>query len=102
MAKQKQPSLDETYNPSEDDLKMKPYDRLQALFAEKDAGKLTPNANDKLDYLLGTETKQPFYKVIYEKISAFFGKIDSLIFAARGRKNNGTFNKRKKTTGKWS
>ena len=62
-------SLDETYKPS-DEPRMSSYDRLQALFAEKDAeqGKLTPEAAEKLDFLLGIESAifKP-WRLRYEK-----------------------------------
>ena len=40
-----------------DDLKLNPYDRLQSIFSEKDNGKLTQNASDKIDVLFGTVKK---------------------------------------------
>lgn len=94
--KVKQPSLDETYVPSEDPNKLNPYDRLQALFSEKDAGKLTKNGADKLDFLLG-ETKEPsIFSKIFDKVKSFFDKIDGMIFAKKSRMWNTTYSKRKK------
>ena len=75
-----------------DDLKMKPYDRLQAILSEKNSGKLTENAISNLDLLLG-EKKEP---TILDKIYEFFRKIDSLIFKPRSRKYNTMYSRRKK------
>lgn len=75
-----------------DDLKMKPYDRLQAILSEKNSGKLTPNAESNLDLLFG-EKKEP---TLWTKISDFFKKIDSLVFKPRSRKYNTMYSRRKK------
>lgn len=90
-------SLDETYKPS-DEPRMSSYDRLQALFAEKDAeqGKLTSEAVEKLDFLLGVENKTSKMQEIFGKIKSFFNKIDSMIFAKRSRTWNTTYSKRRK------
>jgi len=90
-------SLDETYKPS-DEPRMSSYDRLQALFAEKDAeqGKLTPEGAQKLDFLLGIESKPSKISEIFGKIKSFFSKIDSMIFAKRSRTWNTTYSKRRK------
>lgn len=95
--KQKTPSLDETYVPS-DEPRMCSYDRLQSIFADKDAqeGKLTPEAAEKLDFLLGEEKNPSKFSLIIEKIKSFFGKIDSLIFSKKSRVMNTTYYKRKK------
>lgn len=90
-------SLDETYNPS-DETRMSSYDRLQSIFAERDAelGKLTPEASEKIDFLLGVETKPNKITQFLSKIKSFFYKIDSAIFAKRSRTWNTTFSPRKK------
>lgn len=90
-------SLDETYKPS-DEPRMSSYDRLQSIFAEKDAeqGKLTPEASEKLDFLLGEVKKPSKISEILEKIKSFFNKIDSMIFAKRSRVWNTTYSKRRK------
>jgi hypothetical protein len=95
--KQKTPSLDETYVPS-DEPRMSSYDRLQSIFADKDAqeGKLTPEASEKLDFLLGEEKTPSKVSLILEKIKSFFNKIDSKIFAKKSRVWNTTYYKRKK------
>jgi hypothetical protein len=90
-------SLDETYNQS-DEPRMSSYDRLQSIFAEKDAemGKLTPEASEKLDFLLGIENKPSKIGQIWSKVKSFFNKIDSKIFAKRSRMWNTTYSKRKR------
>jgi hypothetical protein len=90
-------SLDETYKPS-DEPRMSSYDRLQSIFAEKDAeqGKLTPEAVEKLHFLLGEEKRPSKLNQIFEKIKSFFNKIDSMIFAKRSRVWNTTYSKRRK------
>lgn len=90
-------SLDETYN-SSDEPRMSSYDRLQSIFAEKDAesGKLTAEGSEKLDFLLGVEKKTSKIQEIFNKIKSFFNKIDSLIFTKRSRTWNTTYSKRKK------
>ena len=75
-----------------DDLKMRPYDRLQAILSEKNSGKLTENAKSNLDLLLG-EKKEP---TILDKIYEFFQKIDRFIFKPRSRKYNTMYSRRKK------
>jgi hypothetical protein len=75
-----------------DDLKMKPYDRLQAILSEKNSGKLTPNAKSNLDLLFG-EKKEPTF---WNKISDLFRKIDSFVFKPRSRKYNTMYSRRKK------
>ncbi len=75
-----------------EDLKLKPYDRLQAILSEKDSGKLTKNGESKLDELLGV-TKE---KTILDKIRDFFLKIDSKIFKSPSRMFNTTYYKRRK------
>jgi len=90
-------SLDETYNPS-DEPRMSSYDRLQSIFAEKDAakGKLTKEGSEKLDFLLGEQSKPSRLSEIFQKIKSFFCKIDNLIFAKRSRQFNTSYSKRKK------
>jgi hypothetical protein len=75
-----------------EDLKLKPYDRLQAILSEKDTGKLTKNGESKLDELLG-ESKE---KTFFDKIKDFFLKIDSKIFKSPSRMFNTTYYKRRK------
>ena len=93
----KLPSLDETYNPS-DEPRMSSYDRLQSIFAEKDAElvKLTPEASDKIDFLLGIENEPSNISKIWLKVKSLFNKIDSVIFAKRSRIWNTTFSTRKR------
>jgi hypothetical protein len=75
-----------------EDLKLKPYDRLQAILSEKDSGKLTKNGESKLDELLGNTKKKTFL----DKIRDFFLKIDSKIFKSPSRMFNTTYYKRRK------
>lgn len=75
-----------------EDLKLRPYDRLQSILSEKDNGKLTKNASDRLDELFGDEKKESFL----DKIRKFFLKIDRLIFKSGSRMYNTTYYKRKK------
>jgi hypothetical protein len=75
-----------------EDLKLKPYDRLQAILSEKDSGKLTKNGESKLDELLGNTKKKTFL----DKIKDFFLKIDSKIFKSPSRMFNTTYYKRRK------
>jgi len=75
-----------------DDLKLNPYDRLQSIFSEKDNGKLTQNASDKIDVLFGS-VKKPS---LISKVKSFFEKIDSLIFKPRSRTNNSMYSKRRR------
>lgn len=92
----KQPSLDETYIPSDDPNKLSPYDRLQSIFSEANSGKLTQNASDKLDFLLNKEKKPSFFSQVLDSIKSFFNKIDNLIFAKKSRQWNTTYSRRKK------
>jgi hypothetical protein len=75
-----------------EDFKLKPYDRLQAILSEKDTGKLTKNGESKLDELLGTTKKI----TIFDKIKDFFLKIDSKIFKSPSRMFNTNYYKRRK------
>ena len=75
-----------------EDLKLKPYDRLQAILSEKDTGKLTKNGKSKLDELLG-DTKKI---TIFERIKDFFLRIDSKIFKSPSKMFNTTYYKRRK------
>lgn len=59
-----------------EDIKLKPYDKLQSILSEKNAGKLTDTASNKLDFLLNVENKKSFFT----KIFYFFKKIDSFVF----------------------
>lgn len=81
-----------------EDLKMNPYDRLQSIFSEKNAGKLTEASDEKLDYLLGNKPKTS----IFDGIFGIFKRIDSWVFAERSRTNNGMFSRRKKEKGRWT
>jgi hypothetical protein len=75
-----------------EDLKLKPYDRLQSILSEKDTGKLTKNGESKLDELLG-ESKE---KTFFDKIKDLFLKIDSKIFKSPSRMFNTNYYKRRK------
>jgi hypothetical protein len=75
-----------------EDLKLNPYDRLQAILSEKDNGKLTKNASEKIDELFGNKYKETFL----DKVRNFFLKIDKKIFKSSSRMFNTTFYKRKK------
>jgi hypothetical protein len=75
-----------------EDLKLKPYDRLQSILSEKDTGKLTKNGESKLDELLG-ESKE---KTFLDKIKDLFLKIDSKIFKSPSRMFNTNYYKRRK------
>lgn len=86
-----------------EDLKLSPYERLQSILSEKNAGKLTENASNKLDYLLNDKVGEPsFFDKIIGKIKSFFKKIDSLIFSDKSRGFNTTFYRRKKSKNKWT
>jgi hypothetical protein len=76
-----------------EDLKLKPYDRLQAILSEKDNGKLTKNASEKLDELFGSKDKETSF---FDKVRDFFLKIDKKIFKSSSRMFNTTFYKRKR------
>lgn len=73
----------------EEDLKLKPYDRLMSILSEKNTGQLTKSASDKLDFLL--EEKPSFLT----KLKNFFAKIDGYIFKERSRTNNSIYQRRK-------
>jgi len=75
-----------------EDLKLKPYDRLKTIFSEKNTGKLTKSGESKLDELLGNYNK----RTIFDKIKDFFLKIDSKIFKSPSRMFNTTYYKRRK------
>jgi len=75
-----------------EDLKLRPYDRLQSILSEKDNGKLTKNASDRLDELFGNKKEERFL----DKIKNFFLKIDRLIFKSGSKMYNSTYYKRKK------
>lgn len=75
-----------------EDLKLKPYDRLQAILSEKDTGKLTKNGESRLDELLGNTKK----RTIFDKIKDFFLKVDSKIFKSSSRMFNTTYYRRRK------
>jgi hypothetical protein len=74
-----------------EDLKMRPYDRLQSILSEKSNGKLTKNASERLDELFGNK-KEGFLN----KIKRFFLKIDRLIFNPGSKMFNTTYYKKKK------
>jgi hypothetical protein len=75
-----------------EDLKLKPYDRLKTILSEKNTGKLTKSGESKLDELLGNSNK----RTIFDKIKDFFLKIDSKIFKSPSRMFNTTYYKRRK------
>lgn len=78
-----------------EDLKLSPYERLQSILSEKNAGKLTENASNKVG-------EPSFFDNIVGKIKSFFKKIDSLIFSDKSRGFNTTFYRRKKSKNKWT
>lgn len=91
-------SLDETYVPPKDDgLKMKPYDRLQSIFAEIDSkeGKLTTEGQEKLDFLLGVQKEPNVLSKGLSWLKELFQKLDNLIFRKPSRSFNTTYHKRK-------
>ena len=53
-----------------EDLKLKPYDRLQSILSEKDKGKLTKNASEKLDELFGSKDKETFFDKVRTRTEA--------------------------------
>jgi len=75
-----------------EDLKLKPYDRLKTILSEKNTVKLTKIGESKLDELLGNSNK----RTIFDKIKDFFLKIDSKIFKSPSRMFNTTYYKRRK------
>ncbi len=74
-----------------DDLKLKPYDRLQSILSEKNSGKLTKNGESKLNELLGQNKKK-----VFNRIKDLFLKIDSFIFKSSSRFSNTNYYKRGK------
>jgi len=90
-------SLDETYIPPKEEYKMSSYERLQSIFAEKDAqeGKLTSEGQEKLDFLLGIEKKPSIFSNTILNIKNILQKIDNSIFRKSPRIFNTTFYKRK-------
>jgi hypothetical protein len=74
------------------DLKLKPYDRLKTILSEKNTGKLTKSGESKLNELLRNSNK----RTIFDKIKDFFLKIDSKIFKSPSRMFNTTYYKRRK------
>lgn len=85
-----------------EDLKLKPYDRLQSIFSEKNTGKLTESGASKLDYLLNIDKKPNIFSIWIEKIKSVFSKMDGLIFSKGDRKNNTGFHRRKKQKDRWT
>lgn len=77
-----------------DDLKLKPYDKLQSILSNGD-GKLTDDASEKLDYLLGIKQKPNLLKTFLNKMRDFFIKMDGFIFRKNSRMFNTSFSKRK-------
>lgn len=71
------------------DYKIKPYDRLQSIFKEKE---LTDKASERLDEILDEKTHKSVIKSIFKYFSTFFIKIDSLIFR-KSTSNNNTYYK---------
>ncbi len=85
-----------------EEVKLSPYDRLQAILSEADAGKVTKNSLEKIDYILD-EVKQPSkLSLVIDKIKSFFNKIDNFIFKSNSRMWNTTFNRRKKDKNRWT
>ena len=93
-------SLDETYT-SSNDLKLNQYDRLQSIFSEKNAGKLTQNAADKLDWLIGEEKRNSIFEKLTQKVNDLFSKVDSIIFLPKSKIGK-TFQIRKKDKNRWT
>jgi hypothetical protein len=75
-----------------EDLKLKPYDKLQSILSEKNNGKLTSKASIKIDELLFNEEKE----TLFSKIKNFFLKIDQKIFKSKSKMFNTVYYKRKK------
>lgn len=77
------------------DYKMKPYDRLQSIFANDK--ELTDKASKRLDELLSdkVDSSDKVNKSFIDIILSFFHKIDSFIFRKHSRTNNTTYYKRK-------
>lgn len=94
--KRKQPSLDETYKPDETGVKLNPYDRLQSIFSEKEDLKLTENASEKLDFLLGEEKEPNKIYLFIKKLKELFNKFDNFLFRKPSRIMNTEFHSRKK------
>lgn len=70
--------------------KLKPYDKLQSILSEGNAGKLTDSANNKLDFLLDIEKRESFF----EKIINFFKKIDAFVFKTSDNKTTNQYHRR--------
>lgn len=51
-----------------DDLKLKPYDRLKSILSESDDVKLTNKASEKIDQILGIKKNN----TIFDTIKSFF------------------------------
>lgn len=73
----------------EDNLKLRPYDRLKSIYSESNDGVLTERAKSNIDDLLGIKPSVS----LWNKFCNFFSKIDSMIFKKSYYTNN--FHKRK-------
>jgi hypothetical protein len=94
--KNKRPSLDETFVPDPNEFRLTPYERLQAILNENEDRVLTDTASDKIDFLLGIESKQSYFDKLASKVKDFFKYIDGLIFRKKTRIMNTKFYSRKK------
>lgn len=92
----KRPSLDETFVPDPNEFRLTPYERLQAILNENEDRVLTDTASEKIDFLLGIESKQSYFDKLASKIKDFFKYIDGLIFRKKTRIMNTQFYSRKK------
>lgn len=80
-----------------DNLNLTPYDRLQSILSEKNAGKLTDNASEKLDFILNIPEKKRFALFeIFQKIWIYLKRANDFIFPPRNNKFNTIYQKRKK------
>lgn len=84
-----------------EDIKLKPYDRLQSIFSEKNTDKLSKSSASKLDYLLNIDEKSNIFSIWIEKAKSVFSKMDGLIFSKGDRRSNTGFHRREKKD-RWS
>lgn len=89
-------SLDETFVPDTNELKLSPYERLQVILNENENKVLSSQASEKIDFILGTESKQKIHNKVISKIKEFFESIDGFIFRKKSRVMNTQFYSRKK------
>jgi len=89
-------SLDETFVPDSNELKLSPYERLQSILNENENKVLSGQASEKIDFILGTESNQKIQNKVISKIKEFLKSIDGFIFRKKSRVMNTQFYSRKR------